>query len=183
MFYKKISFMILIVLIGSLLCVKVEAHDPNVYFTESSVAIALGVYTAADGEMDKKWRALERLEIEYAMLGVQWNDNQQEMIKNAIRAGNAIQLDILGSATSTTTNMAESMIDITDQHKLGVALTNKVIEIETQNVAVATAVTEQGRAHAHYKAHYDVHKTKQSQVEDFVERGTRPVNLPLVILG
>ncbi|MDE0313994.1 MAG: hypothetical protein OXM61_03755, partial [Candidatus Poribacteria bacterium] len=179
MFYRKLSFIILTVLIGSLLFVKVKAHDPNIYFTEGSVALALGVYTSADGEMVKKWKALEKLEIQFAMLGVQWDDNEEDMAENAIALGNAVGLDALASAAALVTATANEIKDIADAHSLKVAMVNKAIEIEAQNVVVATAVTEQGRAHAHYKAHYDVHKTKQSQVERFVKRGATPSSVAI----
>ncbi len=86
--------------------------------------------------MEKKWRALEILKIEYKMLSVQYDANQQEMLKNAMSSVESIQLDVLGSATAAAKNFAITMVDITDEYELGVALVNKAIEIEEQNVAV-----------------------------------------------
>lgn len=176
MFYRKLTLILFTLFIINLPLSKVKAEPPFSPGTNNDGGLSYAgvVYNAANGEMEKKWRALERLEIEYAMLGVQWNDNQQEMIKNAIRAGNAVQLDLLGASTATVTNMAESMIDINDQHTLGVKMVNKAIEIETQNVAVKKAVDKQGSAHAHYKVHYDAWVKKFSGSKEFIERGSTP---------
>ncbi len=180
MFYKKFSFMILIIFIGSLLFYKGEAHDPNMYYTEGSVALALGVYNDKRDDLQDEWRAMERLEIEYAMLGVQWDDNTEDMIDNAIDLVDAVQIDVLGAVSSVTSAMSKQMIDIADAYDLAAKRVNKAIEIQNQNVAVASAVEKFKTAHKHYKDHYDVHKLKQSEVEEFVMLGNFPSD-PVIV--
>ena len=181
MFYRKLSLILFTLCIICLPLIKADTPFAPGTNVDGGLSYALGVYTAADGEMDKAWKALDKLEIEYAMLGVEWRANNEDMVENAKDLGNAVQLDALGSASAVVVAMAKQMVDITDAYNLSVARANKAMEIEVQNVAVKTEVDEQERAHTHYKAHYDAWKEKFSGSKSSLREAPIRVQLPLVI--
>ena len=181
MFYRKLTLILFTLLVINLPFLNIKADSPFSHGTnaDGGLSYALGVYNAANTEMEKKWRALETLEIEYAMLGVEWRANNEDMVENAKDLGNAVQLDALGSASAVVVAMAKQIVDITDAYNLSVARVNKAIGIEAQNVVVATAVSEQESAHTHYKAHYDAWKEKFSGSKKFIKRGSYPSSVAI----
>ena len=181
MFYRKLTLILFTLLIMNLPLLKGKADTPFDPGTgeDGGLSYALGVYNDANIEMTKKWKDLDKLEIQFAMLGVQWDDNEEDMAENAIALGNAVGFDALASAAALITTTANEIKDIADAHSLKVAMVNKAIEIEAQNVVVATAVTEQGRAHAHYKAHYDEWKKRYSGSKKFIKRGSTPSSVAI----
>ena len=131
MFYRKLT-LILFTLFIICLSLWIKADTPFSPGTdnEGGLGYALGVYGSADREMIKKWRAHERLEIEYAMLGVQWDDNREDMVENAKDLAGSVQLDILGAASSVIDSMAKQMSDIADYHTLSVLRVKKRLRLQ-----------------------------------------------------
>lgn len=164
--FSRISTLIMVTLIFSFLFfVRVNADDPATYNSKSDLTYALGVLNSREGLLRDEWRALEKLEVQQAMLGIQWDDNREDMIENAVNAAKAIGLDILGSVTSIIADTSLAMQDLANAHALAVALVNKTLEIESQNAVVATAVGVRNGAHAHYKAHFDAYLKDNSGSE------------------
>ena len=99
MFYRKLS---LILFTLCIICIPFSKAEPPFSprtNTDGGLSYALGVYNDAAGKLRDEWRALDKLEIEQAMLGVEWDANNEDMVENAIDLGNAVQVDVLGSAS------------------------------------------------------------------------------------
>lgn len=174
MFYRKLFLILFILCIICLPFSKAESPFSPGTNTDGGLAYALGVSNAAERVLLKEWNKLDKLEIQYAMLGVQWDDNNEDLIENAIALGNAVSVDVLSSVSAVITATSNSLIDIADAHSLSVKMANKAIEISYQNVATQSAINERDRAHAHYTEHYNAYVKKFSASKKYVEIGETP---------
>ena len=94
MFYRKLA----LVLFALYICFPFQRLKADTPFgpgtnEDGGLAYALSEYTDAQGALRDEWIDLEILAIQQAMLGVQWDDNNEDMVDNAIDLGNAISVN------------------------------------------------------------------------------------------
>lgn len=143
----------------------------------SNVTYAYNWVSHYQTELVTEWKSLESLEVEYAMLGVQWDENAEDMAENAINAGNAVSLDVLTVVTGIIMSTANTIKDMADAHALAVALVNKALEIQSQNADVGMAVSDRDSAYDHYKAHYDAYVAAYSGSIGLIPKGSTPTDV------
>lgn len=177
MFYRNLVFILITLFICSLFFVKVNADDPSVNYHKPDLNYAAIVYLAKQGKLVEEWKELDKLEIEQAMLRVQWDDNTEDMVENAISLGNAVTVDVLQIVASIVATTANSIKDFSDAVVLASSRASKNFEISTQNLHVQGRIIARDAAYKHYKAHYDAYVANYSGSLELVSKGGTPSQL------
>lgn len=177
MFYRTLTVILVSLVIGSLFFVKVNANDPATYNTIGHLNYAAHILANKERDLLTQWMSLDKLEIQQAMLRVQWDDNAEDMAENAISLGNAVSVDVLQIVTGIITSLANSIKDYADHVVLATARAEKNLEIGYQNLRTQQAVNFRDTAYTHYKAHYDAYVDEYSGSLDLITKGGTPSNL------
>lgn len=175
MFNRNLTLILVTLLLGSFLFV--NANDPATYYEIGHLSYAASVYLSKQDTVIEEWKNLDKLEIEQAMLRVQWDDNVEDMMEDAISLGNAVTVDVLQIAASVVMTTANSIKDIADAVALASARASKNFDISMQNLHVQGRVNERDTAYKHYKAHYDAYVAKYSGSLELITKGGTPDQL------
>ena len=103
------------------------------------------------------------------MLDIRWDDNTEAMVKEAIRSGSLVSLDIRGSATPVITSYAVTIRKLKSAWDLRSKYVSKNHEIQWKNAEVAQHIKYRGDAYDHYVAHITVFNKKyESPLDDVI---------------
>ncbi len=174
MFHRNLVLILVTLFIGSPFFLKVNADDPETYYHKWDLNYALGVLNNKEIKLIEQWKTLDKLEIQQAMLRVQWDENTEDMAENAIALSNAVTVDVLQIVASIVATTANQIKDFSDALALASARVSKNREISYQNVHVQGKITERDAAYKHYKAHYDAYVEAYSASLDLIEKGGTP---------
>lgn len=172
MFNRILTLILCALLLGGFLFV--NANDPKTYNDIGHLSYAATVYNSEQTSLLEEWKDLDKLEIEQAMLRVQWDDNAEDMAEDAISYGNAVTVDVLQMVVSIITSTANSIKDMADAVALASARVSKNIDISYQNVFVAMAIGDRDAAYTHYKEHYDAYVKAYSGSLTLITKGGTP---------
>lgn len=173
MFYRSLTLILVALLICGLFFVQVNANDPAIYNSIGHLNYAAHILANKERDLITQWMSLDRLEIQQAMLRVQWDDNAEDMAENAIALGNAVSVDVLQIVTGIITSTANAIKDYADHVALAVARAEKNFEISSQNISTQVAVEARDEAYKHYKAHYDAYVEDYSGSLTLISKGGR----------
>ena len=175
-FYKKVFFVILPISLGVFFvgALNAQSVDPEAV-SEGRVGARSAVYVAAQNALIIEWKALDKLELEYAILQVQWDANNDKMKTNAVNLVRNIKLDALEAIADAITEASEQLENLDTAYKLYVARAEKAYEISVQNIAVQSAIDAADEAYAEYSQFYISHSaTYYYTTLPYIPKGKQP---------
>ena len=173
MFKRNLTLILITLLLGGFFFV--NADDPATNYQKADLAYAASVLNSKERELLEQWKELDKLEIQQAMLRVQWDDNAEDMAENAIDLADAVTVDFLQIVAAVSKSTANSIKDMNDAVALASSRVTKNSEISYQNIYIQQKINARDSAYTHYKKHYDAYVKAYSPSDlELIEKGGTP---------